>query len=200
MKRIETEYGVAYIGDPEELEQFEGGRLIDPEVTRPVGEDKWLDPDKFRTSWVMVSVIALGFMIVGLFIGLVLMGDPDFRLTGFITIIAMAIVFRYARIFLVQYESTYMDMVAEARQEELRILTERKAADARQVKILNAAKKAQVEVNKEAKLTGKGLKFTSDDFDDAAQALLLKPVKDARKKKLKVSGQGLIETILKGMK
>lgn len=200
MKRIETEYGVAYIGDPEELEKFDGGRLIDGESTRSVGKDKWVDPDKYRTSWVMVSVVALGFLIVGLIIGLVLMGDPDFRLTGFVTIIVLAIVLRYARHFLVQYESAYLDMVAEARQEELRILTERKAAEARQVKILNAAKKAQAEVNKEAKLTGKGFKFTSEDFDDAAQALLLKPVKDARKNKLKVSGHGLIETILKGMK
>jgi len=200
MKRIETEYGVAYIGDPEELEQFEGGRLIDGEVTKSVGKDKWLDTDKFRPSWVMVTVVALGFMIIGLLIGLVLMGDPNFRLTGFITLIAMAIAFRYARVFLVQYESAYLDMVAEARQEELRILTERKAADNRQVKILNAAKKAQAEVNKEAKLTGKGFKFTSEDFDDAAQALLLTPVKKARKEKLRVTGQGLIETILKGMK
>jgi len=200
MKRIETEFGVAYIGEPEELEQFEGGWLLDGDATKRIGKDKWTDSKKYRASWVMVTVASLGFLIAGLFIGFVLMGDPSFRLTGFVTIIILAIVFRFARRELIKYESAYMDVLSEARREELAVLSEQKAAENRQVKILNAARKAQAEVNKEAKANAASYAFTSDDFDDAAAALLLKPVKEARKKKLKVSGQGLIETILKGFK
>ena len=213
MKRIETEYGVAYIGEPDELEQFDDGRLLSGEVTKSVGEDKWLDTDKHRASWPLVCVVALGFMIGGFFIGLILMGDPDFRLTGFITIIALGIALRYARRELINYESAYIEMLHEARREEIELLAERKAADNRQVKILDAAKKAQIEVNKEAKYvnqvpkavkpatkTSNTFLFTSDDFDSSAHALLLPPIKRSRKKSLKVSGQGLIEIILKGMK
>jgi hypothetical protein len=42
--------------------------------------------------------------------------------------------------------------------------------------------------------------FTSDDFDATAQEMLSKPVKKARKANAKITGQGLIETILKGLK
>ena len=200
MKRIETEYGVAYVGEPEELETFDNGRLISGEITKPVGEDIWVDSDKFKISGVMTCVIALGFLIGGFIIGLMLMGDSTFRMTGFVTIIILGIVLRVARKELIAYESAYLEMMQVARQEELSILMQRKEAENRQVKILNAAKKAQAEVNKETKQNAAQYAFTSNDFDDAAQSLLIKPVKEARKHKTKVTGQGLITTMLKGIR
>ena len=200
MKRIETEYGVAYVGEPEELETFDNGRLINGEITKPVGDNIWVDSDKFKISGVMTCVIALGFLIGGFIIGLMLMGDSTFRMTGFVTIIILGIVLRVARKELIAYESAYLEMMQIARQEELSILMQRKEAENRQVKILNAAKKAQAEVNKETKQNAAQYAFTSNDFDDAAQSLLIKPVKEARKHKTKVTGQGLITTMLKGIR
>ena len=42
--------------------------------------------------------------------------------------------------------------------------------------------------------------FTSDDFDDKAQAMLVPMVKQARKAKAKITGEGLISEILKSFR
>lgn len=42
--------------------------------------------------------------------------------------------------------------------------------------------------------------FNQDDFDDDAKAMLLKPVSEARKARAKVTGQGLVNTILKSFR
>lgn len=42
--------------------------------------------------------------------------------------------------------------------------------------------------------------FTSDDFDDKAQSMLMPMIKQARKAKAKISGEGLINEILKSFR
>lgn len=184
MKRIDTEHGPVYIGDPGE------------HISGDLEPGKRFDENRYRASWAAVTFITTVFFVIGFFIGLVLMGDPDFRLTGFITIIVLALVLRAARSEVIRYESAYMDSLRDIRAGETKLLNIRREVLTLENKQLDAANKMAKADAKEAN----GLAFTANDFDDAAQALLLKPVKEARKKKVRVTGQGLIETILKGIR
>lgn len=190
MKRIDTEYGSIYSGTPDELEKLSNNNSLEPE--------KRLNENKFRASWYWVTAIGLFLFAAGFFIGLVLMGDPDFRLTGFITLAVIIFVLSRARRELLKYESAYIDTLRESRDEEMKLLAKRQQVATLEAKKYNAAKSVAKELNKTEGQNNASLTFTSNDFDDAAQALLLKPVREARKKKVRVTGQGLIETILKG--
>ena len=181
---------VHLLGKPDELEKLSNNNSLEPE--------KRLNENKFRASWYWVTAIGLFLFAAGFFIGLVLMGDPDFRLTGFITLAVIIFVLSRARRELLKYESAYIDTLRESRDEEMKLLAKRQQVATLEAKKYNAAKSVAKELNKTEGQNNASLTFTSNDFDDAAQALLLKPVREARKKKVRVTGQGLIETILKG--
>lgn len=144
------------------------------------------------------KALTVGFMcfIFGFGVHMFMNVGPDFELTGFVVIIIFAIFIRIARSTMMAHELTMAQLAQAERKEELQLLKERAAAEQREIKLLNAANKVQ----KQSTQTTQSFVFTSNDFDDAAQGLLLGPIKAARKANAKVTGQGLIETFLKGLR
>lgn len=59
---------------------------------------------------------------------------------------------------------------------------------------------AQVKALKEVAKSEVKYIFTSEDFDDSAQALLEKIVRQAKRKKIRVTGEGLLTSILESIR
>jgi len=192
MKRIETSYGSIYVeeaGDPPDA--FDRAQSHDIEAE--LGEDLWTNPDAYKVSGPKCAFFVVIALSVGFGIGSYFHDSSSTRITLIIVLCALLLAIRAFRNMHLQHESAYLEMLAENRHAEHALLDKRLKADAQTNKQLNAAIKLQGK-NKDKHA------FTSDDFDDKARALLLKPVNEARKAKAKVTGEGLLKTILKSIR
>jgi len=147
-------------------------------------------------SWARALTVGLCCFFGGFILAIIFNSQPEFRVTGFVMVIVFAYVIKWARGSFMAHELSMAQTLQVSRKEELQLLKERAAAEQREIKLLKAAEK----VSTQAVKAQKTYVFTSEDFDDAAQGLLLGPVKAARKANAKVTGQGLVETFLKGLR
>lgn len=154
------------------------------------------EPKPVDDGWPKAWSVGFICFLVGLAVAAITCNIPEFRLTGFIVTIVIAFIIRGAREVAMGHEEGMAQLRAKARKEELQLLKERAAVEQREIKLHKAAEKAK----RQTIQIDNSYVFTSNDFDDAAQGLLLGPVKAARKAKAKVTGQGLIETFLKGVR
>lgn len=194
MRKIETEHGTVYITENGEDDSAYTWASMQGSETQHLGEKMWLDTDKYRVSGPLVAFLVTLAVSIGFGIGSYFHDSSSTRLTLIISFTILLIVIGRARNVWMQYESAYMDLLHEHRDAEHALLNKKLEVEATVGKQLDAA----------VKLQGKGTKrtydFTSDDFDSSAVMLLAGPVKQARKAKAKVTGPGLIATILKGIK
>jgi len=70
----------------------------------------------------------------------------------------------------------------------------------KQLLLATKMQKQEIELAEAQAKAAKSYIFTSDDFDPSAQSILLPVVKESRKKGIPISGQGLINTILKSFR
>lgn len=157
-------------------------KYIDGEYTKHIGEHNWTNPHKYMVKVRFIPVASFAFLSIGIFIG-ILLGNPSFRLTGFVTTIILGVVLYGFMYGFAELEQEYFMKISNARKEEIQLL-----------KIKKDIEKLQKRNNKPNYL------FTSADFDESAQSLLLNHIIKARKSSSKVTGQGLIEIILKGIR
>ena len=147
-------------------------------------------------SWSRALTVGFICLLVGFTAAYFIINKPEHQVVMFVVTIVSAVLIRGARATFMMHELGLAQLKQAERKEELQLLKERATAEQRELKILQATDKFQ----KQSDRTQSNYVFTSDDFDDAAQGLLLGPVKAARKAKAKVTGQGLIETFLKGLR
>ena len=88
------------------------------------------------------------------------------------------------------------DINAEMVQQNRKIEQEKTKQQANELK----KQKQEVELAKVQASMAKTYNFTSDDFDATAQGILVPVVKDSRKRGVPVTGQGLIQSILKSIR
>lgn len=194
MRKIETEHGTVYITEDGEDDSSYAQLNHQGTETKQLGEDLWLDPNAYRISGPLCAMITVIALAVGFGIGSYFHDSSSTRVTLIISFTILLICIGRARNVWIQYESAYLEMLEEARADEHALLDKRMKVEDKVGKQLSAAAKLQ---GKEKKRT---YDFTSDDFDSSAIMLLSTPVKKARKAKAKVTGSGLIQTILKGIR
>jgi len=148
--------------------------------------DSFLDENKYNINGFMAAFLCTIALAVGFGIGSYMHDSSETRVTLIFVLFGLLIAIGKARTEWLKYQSIYMDMVAEHRMAEQALL------------------EAQLQVSddlaKEHSKSQPRHAFTSDDFAADAQGLLMKPVKQARKAGARVTGEGLISTILKGIK
>ena len=116
-------------------------------------------------------------------------GYAPYNVTAFVFGLALVLFIRGGRNFYLRYESAKEDQARDIENARLEILDkETKKANA-EAKLAEAQAKAMP-----------NYLFTSEDFTEDARAILLKIVKDARRKKIPVTGQGLVQSILKSLR
>ena len=197
MRKIETEHGAVYITEEGEDDSSYDQLKTQGSETKKLGEDLWLDPNAYRISGPLCALITVVAVSIGFGIGSYFHDSSSTRITLIISFTVLLMCIGRARTVWMQYESAYMEMLEEHRAEEHVLLDKRLKVEMQVEKQLDSAVKLQ---GKEDKRTARTYDFTSDDFDSSATMLLSKPVKQARKSHAKVTGQGLLETILKGIR
>jgi len=153
-------------------------------------------PTFTHDTWSRAWSIGLCCFFGGFILAILFLSEPEFRLTGFVMIIAFSAVVRWVRGSYMQHELSMAQAMQAIQKNKIQLLKEQSASQQRDLKIIQEANKTQHQSSKPQS----NYVFTSDDFDDAAQGLLLGPVKAARKANAKVTGQGLVETFLKGLR
>lgn len=139
----------------------------------------------------MSNTVVAGFIgfCVGFGVASMTMTSEEFMMTGFVIVIVMAVMVRGARVALMQHELESDQLAQAERKEQLQLLKEE-----------TALVKAKARTSRLSTKQTVNYAFTSNDFDDAATHMLMAPVKAARKANAKVTGQGLVETFLKGLR
>jgi hypothetical protein len=168
-------------------------------------ENICMNEDQYRISGAFTAFVTACALILGFGIGSYFHDDSTTRITLIIVLGVLLAVIGQARSVWMEYESVYIDMLATSRQEESELLDKRLQLEKATTKQLELDAKRQGKNNKQhAQVTkaqdNQTYDFTSDDFDGSAIALLSKPIKAARKVKAKITGQGLIELILKSIR
>lgn len=197
MRKIETEHGPVYIVTGEEDNSAYDQLKIQGTETAQLGEDLWLDTNKYRISMPALVFFCLFACVVGFGLGCFYMDVEGARIMVLIAICVLFWLVGRARNVWMSYESVYMEMLDEHRAAEHKLLDKQMQVEKQVNKQLHAATKLR---EKEDKQNAQHYAFTSEDFDMSAQALLSKPVKEARKAKAKVTGEGLVMTFLKSIR
>lgn len=197
MRKIDTEHGPVYVTTGDEDNSAYDQLKRQGTETEQLGEDLWLDTQKYRISGPLCAFITVCALAVGFGIGSFFHDSSSTRVTLIISFTILLFFIGRARNVWLRYESAYMEMLDENRAEEHKLLDKRLKVEAQVNKQLSAATKLKAS---EDKANVKNFAFTSEDFDLDAQALLSKPVKEARKAKARVTGEGLVMTFLKSIR
>jgi hypothetical protein len=197
MRKIDTEHGPVYVTTGDEDNGAYQQLKMQGTETEQLGEDLWLDTQKYRINGPLCAFIVTCALVLGFGIGSFFHDDSSTRVTLIISFTILLFFIGRARNMWLRYESAYMEMLDEHRAEEHKLLDKRLKVEAQVNKQLSAATKLKAA---EDKTNAKSFAFTSEDFDMSAQALLSKPVKEARRKKAKVTGEGLVMTFLKSIR
>jgi hypothetical protein len=143
--------------------------------------------EEWKMPWPVCLLVMLVCIFTGFFIAW-LSNNTETRYYGMVVAIIIIVGMKFAKDFLLHFQQRELRDIALLQDQEEKLLQ-------RKEKLLANQNKLNIPVMKKEKKYA----FTSEDFADDAQNLLIKPVRQARRTKAKVTGKGLIETFLKGI-